>query len=135
MRERSTKQGMKDVASGWAPELEGVAVDLQKQLGWNRSVGSHHDHLWKMSSKERMLDHWVTVLGALGINEPKANAVLQRVEVAIADTLPGVWRVFTEEAHEANAGMTKRDERHQQMRQMMAVLTAAGRPATRSKER
>ena len=62
-----------------------------------------------------MLDHWVAVLGALGITKPKANAVLQRVEMAIADTLPGVWRVFTEEAHEANAGTTKRDEKHRQM--------------------
>ena len=81
-----------------------------------------------------MLDNWVPVLGNLGIKKPKASAMLQQVEVAIAGTLTGVWKVFTEEAHETNAGTTKREARHQEIRDMMATLAEAGRPVARHKE-
>ena len=81
-----------------------------------------------------MLDNWVTVLGNLGIKKPKASAMLQQVEMAIAGTLTGVWKVFTEEAHETNAGTTKRGKGHQEMRDMMALLAETGRPVARHKE-
>jgi hypothetical protein len=76
----------------------------------------------------------VTVLGSLGIKKQKANVMLQQVKVAIAGTLTGVWRVFTEEAHETNAGTTKREARHQEIRDMVATLAEAGRPVARYKE-
>ena len=72
-----------------------------------------------MSFKGLVLDNWVTVLGDLGIKRPKASAMLQQAEKAIAGTLTGVWKVFTEEAHETNAGTTKREAMHQDMRYMM----------------
>ena len=134
VRDRSTEEGMQELVSGWAPELEDVAVELHQRLGWDKEVGSHHDQLWKMSFKGLMLDNWVTVLGDLGIKKAKAHAMLQQVEKAIAGTLTGVWKVFTEEAHEANAGTTKREARHQDIRDMMATLAEAGRPVARHKE-
>ena len=74
------------------------------------------------------------MLGDLGIRKAKAGAMLQQVEKAIAGTLTGVWRVFTEEAHEANAGTTKREARHQDIRDTMATLAEAGRAVSRHKE-
>ena len=81
-----------------------------------------------------MLDNWITVLGGLGTKKPKASAMLQQVEVAIAGTLTGVWKVFAEEAHETNAGTTKREARHQEMRDMITTLAEADRPVKRHKE-
>ena len=51
VRDRSTEEGMQELVSGWAPELEDVAVELHQRLGWDKEVGSHHDQLWKMSFK------------------------------------------------------------------------------------
>ena len=115
VRDRSTEEGMQDLVSGWAPELEDVAAELHHCLGWDKKVGSHHDQLWKMSFGRLMLDNLVTVLGALGIKKPKASAMLQQLEVAMAGTLTDVWKVFTEEAHETKAGTTKREARHREM--------------------
>ena len=81
-----------------------------------------------------MLDDWFTVLGGLGVKKPKASAMLQQVEVAIARTLTGVWKVFAEEAHGANAGPTKGEARHQEMQDVMATLAEASRPMERDKE-
>ena len=125
---------MQELVSGWAPDLEGVAAELHQLLGWDREAGSHHDQLWKPSFKGLMLDNRVTMLGNLGIKKPKASAMLQQVEVAVAGTLTGVWKVFTEEAHETNSGTTKREARHHDMRDMMASLAEAGRPVARHKE-
>ena len=129
-----TEEGIQELVSGWAPELEDVAVNLHQRLGWDRAVGSHHSQLWKMSPKGLMQDSWAIVLGSLGIKKPKANTMLQQVEVAIMGTLTGVWKVFAGEAHEANAGTTKREARHQDMRDMMAKLAEADRPVARHKE-
>ena len=115
VKDRSTEEGMQEPVSGWAPELEDVAPEVHQRLRWDKEIGSHHDQLWKMSFKGLMLDNWAIVLGDLGIKRPKASAMLQQVEKAIAGTLTGVWRVFTEEAHETNAGTTKREARHQDM--------------------
>ena len=134
VRDRSTEEGMQDLVSGWAPELEDVAAELHQRLGWDREVGSHHDQLWKMSFKGMMLDNWFTVIGGLVTKKSKASAMLQQVEVDIAGKLTGVWEVFTEKAHEANAGTTRREARHQEMRDMMATLAEAGRLVESHKE-
>ena len=75
VREKTTLEGMQSVMQGWAPELVAATAAIQEDLCWHQPCGSHHDGLWKLSSKGVVLDHWVAVLAEIDVQKPQATAM------------------------------------------------------------
>ena len=96
----SDLQELEDILSTWAPDLADRAASIQQQLVWDCKQGTHKDDLRKWAFRGLMLGHWTRTMGELGVPGVDARSALNKIELAVLHSFPGVWTMFSALTHE-----------------------------------